>query len=1127
MAYDWSHSSFGIVGTNGQPGTTDGPPGTLMDMVDGVVGVDEVDACIVTDPEYPDNSTLRENGFDSTILNGHSITTLPYLKQYHLVFLIHARDIKDSLFDCIYENLLPEDFSVNKEDFHDYVIKHQKEILFIIDGYDEMTNLHNQVLTKLVQKHIMPHCTVLLTSRPQHALSLLKYFDSHFLVKGYSGAHMSEFISKYAATLDLPLTTFVDLLKRLDSYSSLKDVCRNPLNLIFMCILCEEKQGILPYTRTEIYEEIIELLKQKASVRLDRPLKDFQDTLNDICRIAFEGLKENVFSFNSKLFKSEKLSASLGFLAKEVPTSRLRMINSYTFTHKSFQEFFAAKHVTSLPKKQRQQLLDSCLRNRFMSTVWIFYSGLNRRNEDTLVQFVKSLNNQSCPITVYSSPVKGSSNSHKSALRIPRNVPFREMSVQDLKGGIDILRFKCVKEMDMRHATMTLIDQVRQGVPKQITFFYPFTSKNAIQGFRNFLKASRITDQYSLIISSQFFDNQPEYEPMIKRFETIATTGHICSIGLHDVIHVRQLITAINTFFLDRTYSSVKCLQLKFISVITACSEAMQKIKFGPRLEHIEIYNCNNQLIVITLLKEIVRGCKDLTSLVIHNCTVDDEGLLTVGDCIRRLPKLVHFDFTLNNIQSDSELGVLPILVALNEKSKDLKSLSISGLHTNKHSICHIETSSEITNLLRQILENSNLQHFHISKSAMLKSTLDTFRCLGHSKFLTSLEIVDCLISNAESVKAMLRQLKNMPKLSHLNFRGSSIRAMTDVQVFSLYLNPEKLPVPGMSSPVPDVGPVGRPSDESEVFKSPLPAEHPDSVLKTPPSASMDDSDIYPPEFRPRSNTDPRFRSAHAKILPEPKDPERRPSRSPDKTPPALKLRRRFKSGPRLTLAIDKDKPTLKRVKSVPDGIQDKITLARKNDGRRDDRTESIIILHELLPVTKTLTSLIISDLHADHLICLCKGLRENKTLISLSLRATNLAEGCTDALCSFLKKHPTLQEFSMARSNLNGLEMAPFLHAIAKCKPMQILGLNHCLFHDKHMPMLAKALKENLSICHAILRDNSRVTQEGIMDLYEGLKGRKKWLQSIDLSDCRVTKNDRVTELLKEVSLVVKVNWF
>ncbi len=254
IAFDWFKGIDHVQNNNtsfGSPGKVMGSPlGREMNSVD---GVDEVDSCVIPDPKHSDNGKTNENKFNATMQNGNSSVTLPYLKQFSLVFLIHARGIRDSIFDCVYKNLLPEEFSVSKKDFHDYVVEHQKETLFLIDGYDEMLNLNNETLSKLVQKQSMEDCTVLLTSRPQYVTSLRKSFDSEFLIKGYNRQHMVEFITKYAENLSPE--TLVDLIKIIDNDSSINDLCRNPLNLIFMCELCQEKQGELPNTRTKIYEE--------------------------------------------------------------------------------------------------------------------------------------------------------------------------------------------------------------------------------------------------------------------------------------------------------------------------------------------------------------------------------------------------------------------------------------------------------------------------------------------------------------------------------------------------------------------------------------------------------------------------------------------------------------------------------------------------------------------------------------------------------------------------------------------------------------------------------------------------------------------------------------------------------
>ena len=940
-----------------------------------------------------------------------------------------------SLSDSIYNHILPEDFPISKDNLQKYIEEHQKETLFIIDGFDEINEEGTTVVQKLVQRRILPHSTVLLTSRPQYALHLLKYFDSLFVLNGYCQNQMDEFVEKFSLDMDVPIETFQSLLERIKSNSSMKDIYRNPLNLCFLCILCEERGGNLPNTRTEIYDEIVNMLLKKASKRLELSTEELESHLQQLCEIAFDGLQKNVFSFPAEQFPCEKVLVSMGFLNKEPPKSRLKNPVYYVFTHTSFQEYLAARHVSSLSKDERNAFLFRHLRGRHMSGMWGFFCGINRNNESILLDYFTAFEEQFCPMILNCpSPMES-----KHLLHMPTNIPFHRLSVQDITAGLHIQLFKCLKEINIQGLSPELIEVVTKSIPHHISFSHIFTSKTALAGLLSFLKPAEAIGKYQLIVSGQVFYDCEQNRSILALFKEIGKTGQVDSVGFHMITSSSQLKVALETFDLDAAYSPVRTLQLKFMSFVDISQEEIEELKLGHGLESLEIYDCSNYKLLARMLEQVAFDSTPLVKLVIQHCTLDEDALAKLKSTIKSAVKLTDINFTENHIQSDSELTTLPFLASLEAREPGLKSLAFSGLLSTQSWQADSTYCSSATNYLKNILLKNKLEHFTISKTVLHRSMIEVLVVLIQQGILKSVEIEYCSIICVNTFNIFLKVLCGLPELCHLSVKGNTVRSIQENQA----------DIDSLTSGIEQVS-TG-------------------TKLEDPPSTCT--------RFR-------RLLTASGGYSP------------------------RFRFVPR----------SLTRAISFPEGM---------HHAHTDERTASIHIIHDLLEKTESLHSLVLSDLHTDQLICLCKGLGNNTTLLSLVLLQSNVREACTPALCRFLEKHPCIREFSLSKSNMNSIAAESFFESVAKCKSLQTLCLNHCQLHDKHMPMLTRAMNDNLSICNVLLRKNSWITSDGVQVLYNGLKSRTKQIRIIDLSDCKITRDDEIVEQLKEVALVVKVNWF
>ncbi|CAH3195902.1 unnamed protein product, partial [Porites evermanni] len=224
---------------------------------------------------------------------------------------------KSDLWGAIDDQLLPGEILQNeREKFFEFIRQNQSKVLLILDGLDELPLSKLPEFTEIIQGKMLPLCYLVVTARHEAGIPVRKICDTLLEIKGFSYEDSKEFIHKYfAGKKDLA----EKLLDKIKNEERLKEMTGNPLNTALLCLLCEEFQGILPESRTQLYLEIAHSLN---------------------------GLYDDNMYFEDKRLSSENADVpEFGFLSAQPGSSKRRPCLCYGFTHKSFQEFFAGYHL--------------------------------------------------------------------------------------------------------------------------------------------------------------------------------------------------------------------------------------------------------------------------------------------------------------------------------------------------------------------------------------------------------------------------------------------------------------------------------------------------------------------------------------------------------------------------------------------------------------------------------------------------------------------------------------------------------------------------------------------------------------------------------------------------------------
>ena len=271
-----------------------------------------------------------------------------FFPEFEMVLLLKCSDveIESDLWGAIDDQLLPDEIhQKEREKFFEFIRQNQSKVLLILDGLDELPSSKLPGFTDVIQGKMLPLCHLVVTARHEAGIPMRKVCDTLLEIEGFTYQDSKEFIHKYFAGKD---DLAEKLLDKIQNEKRLKEMTANPLNTALLCLLCEDFQGILPEIRTQLYLEIVQCVliryrkKKGIPVENEDLIEIYKDELKLLGLIALNGLYED-----NMYFEDKKLAdlPGFGFLSAQPGSSKRRPCMCYGFTHKSFQEFFAAHYL--------------------------------------------------------------------------------------------------------------------------------------------------------------------------------------------------------------------------------------------------------------------------------------------------------------------------------------------------------------------------------------------------------------------------------------------------------------------------------------------------------------------------------------------------------------------------------------------------------------------------------------------------------------------------------------------------------------------------------------------------------------------------------------------------------------
>ena len=479
--------------------------------------------------------------------NGERSRNFPIFK---LVFLLKCRDMKGGIVEDIFGQLLPEDLKEKtKEVLVNFLgdINNQKQILIILDGLDELPEKLEDRVNKVLRRKIMSLCYVVATTRQEKGIHTREQFqfDTCLAIKGFSKENSFEYIRKHFRNIGTEHSSKGErLIEEIKQNPLLGDLQSNPLNLLLLCVVYEDHEGSLPSSITELYQTIVRCLLRrycakeelKASEKDEDLDKRFEIAILALGKLAWKCLLNDRLSFyEDELEELERSNENivahrLGLVYKEESLKRLKPRHTYSFLHKTFQEFLAASYIAFNLRASVFHVLDEkvkfCDVTVKFRRVFLFVCGILREEASILFTQIggtlqKDWDWSQCTreaASFFTASWKESGNAERMANTLCSFLPFPQVlhvSKRHYKELINVLEacagFSTVKTPAEVHVevpgfqVVKNIQGVLAGVPNVKTLILPAVEGNSIDRTEvgEVLRASKTLKKVTFTLSAE------------------------------------------------------------------------------------------------------------------------------------------------------------------------------------------------------------------------------------------------------------------------------------------------------------------------------------------------------------------------------------------------------------------------------------------------------------------------------------------------------------------------------------------------------------------------------------------------------------------------------------------------
>ena len=267
--------------------------------------------------------------------------------------------------------------------------------LIILEGFDELPDICRKgesVIINLIAGKLLPLATILVTSRPWATERICLHFGyrvyQHIEILGFTDRQITEYIES-----TLPQHKVSDLEAYLESHPQIRAGMYIPLHSAILVRVYEESQAsgcAMPTTLTETHTSLTLILLLRylcghPEYKTTRGLITFHDLPQpvysrfcELCALAYNGMVGSGDQVKLIFRGLPPDFDDLGFMdsVSELYVTR-GAVTSYNFLNYTFQEFFAAVHISSMSPAEQMEHFKRDKDSR-LKVVLQFLAGLNK-----------------------------------------------------------------------------------------------------------------------------------------------------------------------------------------------------------------------------------------------------------------------------------------------------------------------------------------------------------------------------------------------------------------------------------------------------------------------------------------------------------------------------------------------------------------------------------------------------------------------------------------------------------------------------------------------------------------------------------------------------------------------------
>ena len=754
------------------------------------------------------NPAMGKTTYCQKLAHDWSLSRIPsdsWFPKVEMLLLLKCRDMNvgiANIQEAIDDQLLSEDVERSeKENFFSFIRNYQARILLVLDGLDELKN--EDLLLPLIQGKVLSDINLLLTARPELGAKVRRYCDSLLQIVGYSEGDAISYIDKYFRNHSDP-SLAKKLKDELADNDELKELTSSPMNTALLCLLCEETNGMFPTKQTELYECLVSCAirryyaKMGVGVGKDDPSERCREQLHQLGQMAFEALLKNRLYFSEEEMRSENV-LQLCFVTREPSRSKIKPSECYAFTHKTFQEYFAALYLASQvltdSKESKALLLNLSPKDNWQ--VWKFLFLLVAKKDGERAVFLVSCLGAVVSRHVIPEPKNDITemSSFKSLLEVFPVINYNVESVRNLldpyinivHGVLDVIGEwedfhgvlnDCQRKMAVKLAECIPVDEfyLSSPTPRELLFFLEY-----LRGSCTLRKLELDVDGES---SSQSFN----IKALARALHTNCVLTHLyLYFSLHDdeiAVVLSELLESNTTLthlilshegLIDPSGWSALARALTKNSTLKCLSLESDSIMASEALAFADALQTNTTLTQLDLSGNSISGleieaiCKALqfnhvmTHLSLRGSTIGDSGAEALaGELQSPATQLSYVNLKRCKITS---LGVEALAGAL-QTNRSLTYLSLEAS----------DISCSATALAEALRLNQTLTHLDLSWTRLGDlGTEVIFKALQSNHVMTHLILRDNTIGNSAAV-ALAEALKSpATQLSYLHLDGCHI----------------------------------------------------------------------------------------------------------------------------------------------------------------------------------------------------------------------------------------------------------------------------------------------------------------------------------------------------------------